>query len=240
MAVMLSCAMLMNAPLVTSAEIVRQIDDASVCVSAECSVKVTPDIAEISLSVTDEGETAAAAQEQNTQKVNAVLEALKQLGVDEKSIRTTGYSIYPIYDYQEYQKIVGYTVVTSLKISDQKVEDVGTIISACVSQGINGIDGIRYSCSGYQEAYQEALAKAVEEAKLTAETIASASGKTLGSVVEITEGYQDETYRYDDAMNSKMTEDSIMDVYLDRGADVPVMAGEAEITASVTAVWYME
>ena len=240
MAVMMSFAILLSAPVVTSAESQKEVRDATVSVSAECSVKIVPDIAEISLSITDTGETAAAVQEQNTQKLNAVLEALKQMGVDENCIRTSGYNIYPNYDYQEYQKITGYTVTVFLKISGQKIEDTGKIINVCVSQGINGIDGISYSCSGYQEAYQEALTKAVEEARATAETIAAASGKSLGDVIEVTEGYQDTTYRYDDALDAKRTGEAAEEYLMDAGTDVPMMPGEAVITASVTASWHMD
>ena len=236
-AVILSCTLLLHGPLVISASADAKDEMPTVSVSAECSVTVTPDMAEILLSVTDEAADATEAQRMNAEKVNAVIETLTALGIEEKSICTTGYDMYPNYDYDEYQKIVGYTVVTSMKISDLKIEDVGGIVNSCVQQGINGISGIRYTCSDYDTAYQEALASAVAQARETAQTIAQAAGKELGDIVTITEEGQDTSYRYNGLQEEKA-------LLADQAAgaaeyDMAVMPGEAQITASVSACWYM-
>lgn len=236
-AVILSCTLLLHGPLVISAWADAKDEMPTVSVSAQCSVTVTPDMAEILLSVTNEAADAEEAQRVNAEKVNAVIAALTALGVEEKSICTTGYDMYPNYDYDEYQRIVGYTVVTSLKVSDRKIEEVGDIVNTCVAQGVNGISQIRYTCSDYDTAYQEALANAVAQARETAQTIAQAAGKNLGEVVSITEDAQDMSYRY----NGMQEEKAFLadEAFSAASSDMAVMPGEAQITASVSACWYM-
>ena len=94
------------------------------------------------------------------------------------------------------------------------------------------MNGISYSCSGYDEAYKEALAKAVKGASEKAEVLAEASGKKLGDVVTIVEGYQntDLEYRYLDAEALKNSNEA---------ADAVIMPGESDIEADITVTYGM-
>ena len=93
------------------------------------------------------------------------------------------------------------------------------------------------SSSDYDNAYQEALKKAVEEAKKKAEILAGAAGKRLGDPASITEGYQDTSARYRDANmymeKAAMAEEAEMDM------GMGVMPGELEIRASVTVTYVL-
>ena len=94
------------------------------------------------------------------------------------------------------------------------------------------MNGISYSCSGYDEAYKEALAKAVKAASEKAEVLAEASGKKLGDVVTIVEGYQntDLEYRYLDA-------EALKNFY--ETADAVIMPGESDVEADITVTYGM-
>jgi uncharacterized protein YggE len=150
--------------------------------------------------VTNE-EKADAAQSENTEKVNQVIETLKGMGVDEKSIQTSGYSISPQYDYDNLDinkqpKLTGYEVRTTLQVSDQKIANAGKILSESVKSGVNDVEGVVYTCSTYDEKYEEALQKAVKAARKKADVLAKAEGASAGKVVSISEGYQDLSARY--------------------------------------------
>ncbi len=73
----------------------------TITVTASSEVKVVPDKAEIGLSVVTQAATAEATQDANATSVNAVIDALKGLGVDEKSVQTTNTWLNPRYDYSE-------------------------------------------------------------------------------------------------------------------------------------------
>lgn len=202
--------------------------DNSVTVSATGKVTSVPDMAEISFGINTEDKDVKTAQNRNSRETQKVLEKLKELGVSEKSIKTSYYDIYAQYDYDEEggSRIVGYNVDTVLTVSDLKISDAGNIISECVEAGINNMNDISYFCSTYDDDYNEALKEAVKEARKKAEILAEASGKTLGDVMYITEGYQDTSYEY---RNTK----SVSLEAAAEGADAVILPGETDIEANV-------
>ncbi|MGO5292460.1 SIMPL domain-containing protein [Porcincola sp. LCP21S3_C12] len=173
----------------------------TVSASATGVVMEVPDMAQITFGIVTNGEKADAAQSENTEKVNQVIETLKGMGVDEKSIQTSGYSISPQYDYDNLDadkqpKLTGYEVRTTLQVSDQKIADAGKILSESVKSGVNDVEGVVYTCSTYDEKYEEALQEAVKAARKKADVLAKAEGASAGKAVSISEGYQDLSARY--------------------------------------------
>ena len=159
----------------------------TVSASATGVVMEVPDMAQITFGIVTNGEKADAAQAENTEKVNQVIATLKGMGVEDKSIQTSGYSISPQYDYDNLDvnkqpKLTGYQVRTTLQVSDQKIADAGKILSESVKAGVNNVEGVVYTCSTYDEKYEEALQKAVKAARKKADAIS--------------EGYQDLSARY--------------------------------------------
>lgn len=203
----------------------------TITVSASGKVTAIPDMAEITFSVQTEDKDVKTAQDNNSKEAQKVVDKLKELGVEEKSIKTSNYDIYPQYDY-DYSggnRIVGYTVDTTLTVSDLKIEDAGNVISQCVDAGINCMNNITYSFSGYDDAYNEALKNAVAEAETKAKALAEASGKTIVEVNSITEGYQDLSLQYRSA--------SVMKNSPEAASDAVILPGESDIEANVTVTY---
>ena len=228
----------------------------TITVTANSEVSVVPDKAQIGVAVTTQAATAEATQSRNAEDVNAVIEALAQLGIDEKSIQTTDTYLNPRYDYStpvygvatsdfatteiaeaatpeadegDSTNIVGYEMTSRLTIKDLDIDQVGEVLQACIEAGANNTDGIQYYSSEYDAKYAEALTAAVDDARAKAEVLAQAAGVTLGGVYSMTEGYQNTAYRYDSgvAMEAALASDSTM----------KVMPGEVDVTASVTVAY---
>ena len=208
-----------------------------ITVSASASVKLVPDKATVSFGVETQETTAEAAQKNNTEAVNRVMEVLTGRGIDEKSIRTESYSMYPQYDWSDTgdQRIIGYVVSTSMSVQDQDIEELGKLLSACVEAGVNDIGSVRFLCSGYDEAYRQALAQAVADAKAEGEALAAAAGKKLGDPVTITEGWQDTSARY-----GKNADYASAEAVMDSASGPIFQPGETEITANVTVTYSMK
>ncbi len=201
-----------------------------VTVSASSTVYLVPDKAEVNLGVRTRNADVTMAQQENNETIAAVIEAVKALGVDEKSIRTGNFSIYEDYNYNT-NTVQAHVVSTSLTIKDLDIDQAGEVLQKGVEAGANEANGVRFTCSGYDEAYRKALADAVDAARIKAETLAQASGKTLGEVCAVTEGYQNTNARYS---SSNVTMETA-------AADkVVMMPGESEITAQVTVSFEME
>ncbi|WP_029200640.1 SIMPL domain-containing protein [Oribacterium sp. NK2B42] len=207
--------------------------DNIITVSASGKVTAVPDMAEITFSITTEDKDVKSAQNKNSQDADKVIDKLKELGVDEKSIKTSNYNIYPQYDYdaEAGNRISGYTVDTTLTVSDIKITDAGNVISRCVDAGINSMNNISYFCSGYDDAYNEALKEAVANADVKAQALAEASGKKIVEIKNIAEGYENTSLQYRSG--------SIMKNSLEAAADAVIMPGESDIEANVTVTYIM-
>ena len=218
--------------------------DHGITVSASSETKVVPDKARVRVSVVTEADTAEECQQEDAKSVNAIIDALKELGIEDTSVQTSYTDLSPRYgslvtdsksksDDAEYDEwvITGYEMTTELTISDLEIDNVGAVVKACVAAGANSSDGIEYYASNYDEAYNEALAKALETAKTKAEGIAAATGAGLGKVVNVVEGYQDTSARYVSSMNA-MAEESA-----DGGFAAKTMPGQVGITAQVTVTY---
>jgi len=207
-----------------------------ITVSASSTVRLAPDKATVTFGVTTQESTAEKAQTKNSEAVQKVIVTLTESGVEEKSIRTVNYSRYPQYDYSVRgdARMIGYTVYTMMSVQDQDIDGLGKLLAACVNAGINQVDSVQFFCSGYDEAYADALAQAVAVAREKAEALAQAAGKTLGEAVTMTEGWQNTYARYGVPTNGAYFEAEMAD-----SAMPAFQPGETEIEANVTVTFSM-
>lgn len=212
----------------------------SISVSGQEEVKVTPDIAEIRYSVYTRADSPSECQQKNTTDVNAALEVLKGLGIEETSIQTSAYGLNPIHDWSSSNgdgEIVGYEMTTSLTVSDIPIDQAGTILSQSVSAGVNNIDSVSYSSSNYDASYQEALKGAMANARAKADAIAEADGKSVIGIIHAEENGYNPSTRYSvyesAAAGSSMKSNASMD-------DMSVMPGQVSISAYVQVEYEVE
>ena len=207
---------------------------ATVAVSGTGSAAVTPDGAVLYVGVETSAESSKEAQEENSGSINAVIEALLGAGVEEKDITTSSFDIYADYDYVDGSSVfAGYRVSTMLTVSNLDISAVGDLIDLAVEAGANDIDGIEYTYSDTEEAYDQALEAAIDRAYAKAELIAGKTGASL-EVVSIEE--EDYSYGAIDARSYSVTTLESAD---EESASMTVLAGETEITATVNVVFQL-
>ena len=189
------------------------------------------DMAEIEYSIYTKKETAAECQSENAKDLNAAIEKLKSLGVEEKSIQTSSYGLNPIHDWNSSdQAVTGYEMTTRLTVSDIPIDQAGTILSESVSAGVNGIDSVTYFSSGYDASYQEALKGAMAVARAKADALAEASGRTVAGVSHVEEYGYNPNARYASYNSSGPGKAAGTAA----AADMAVMPGEVSVEAQVT------
>jgi len=197
-------------------------------VSAQGSVKATPDVAYVEIGVITENENANVAQQNNADIMSKVVNAIKESGVVESDIKTTNYYISPKYIYDRdtgKNEINGYTVTNQVQVTVRDIKKTGNIIDVAASNGANMSSNITFAVSNYELYYNQALKIAVENAKKRAETIAGAIGITLGTPVSVSEsgGYYSPTVR---VSFDSMAKNEV--------ATTPISAGTFDISASVS------
>jgi len=147
------------------------------------TVKAVPDEAQMSFGVETRRPTAQAAVAANADAMRKVINALRQAGARE--IATQWVSVYPY--MSDGTTIEGYSASNSVSaVSD--VDDAAGLIDAAAEAGANQVSGPGLSSSNAEELYRQALAKAVADARLRADVLAKASGRSLGQITAIVEG----------------------------------------------------
>jgi uncharacterized protein YggE len=148
---------------------------------------LTPDIAYIYVGVHTESATASDAVSANTEKTNAVTEAIKKAGVDAKDISTTNFSIYPSQQYAPDGQVSGtiYMVDNTVYVTVRDLKNLGSLLDDVVAAGANSINSIQFDVADKSAAVKEARTKAVANAKTQAQELADAAGVELVEIQTI-------------------------------------------------------
>ena len=158
-------------------------------VSGKGSVQAEPDTATIRIGVTTEKASAQDAVSTSTASTEKVLAGIQALGVDKKDLKTSNFSVYPIYrtEGDDKHQTVSYRVSNTVAVTVRDTAKVGDILTKAVAAGSNQITGPSFSVSEPEKYLNEARKKAVANALEKARAYAAAAGRTLGEVVEISE-----------------------------------------------------
>jgi uncharacterized protein YggE len=218
-----------------SEKIVVQLDDAqdknSVSVSATGTVKVTPDVAYTTVGVVTQKKKMQDAQTANRDLMNAVVDALKAAGLTDDDIRTTNYSVYPVYDYMDSsQKITAFEVNNTVELTIRDIDKVGAVLDAAAGAGANTSYSVSFDLLDKSPEYNKALTAAMEAARAKADTLAVAGGFAIKGVMNVSEGYNSTPVYYEYAAAE------------DNSGKAPtyISAGDMNITASVSVVYEIE
>lgn len=203
-----------------------------ISVTGHGEVRVTPDRANIQISVQSRAGTAAAAAAENARKQAAVISAIKALGIANDQISTSNYNVSPEQKYEPNREpvIVGYVVTNTVVVEVRKVTLVGAVIDAALSRGANLISGLSFYASNTEAARRTAIGLAVAAARADAEAAARAAGGSLGGLLEINVG----SYSPPPPRPMMMRAQVAMD-----GAEVatPISPGQETLRVDVTTRW---
>jgi uncharacterized protein YggE len=163
----------------------------TVTVTAAAEVEIAPDLAAVVFGVSARSDSAAAAMDEMARKQNQVFDALLTFGLTEDEVTTGDVSLSRkfVYDRQLDRRIfVGYVAKSTIRAETANVEQIGEIIDVGVDAGADSVRGIDFEATDQNAAIQEALAEAMDLAKLKAQVLAERAGRTLGRALVIEEG----------------------------------------------------
>lgn len=168
--------------------------EATIAVTGEGRAEMAPDMALIDLGVVKAEKTAREALDANNKAMADILAALKEAGIAERDLQTSGFSINPQYQYPQSSTgenpppvLVGYQVANTVTLRVRDLSRLGEILDKAVTLGANQGNGIRFVNDKPDSAVSEARKKAVENAIAKAKELTDAAGVSLGRVLEISE-----------------------------------------------------
>jgi uncharacterized protein YggE len=189
----------------------------TVTVNGVGSVAAVPDEAQMSFGAETRRPTAESAVAANADAMRKIVNALRQAGGRE--LQTQWVSVYPYTD--DTGQVDGYAASNSVSaVSD--VADAPALIDAAAGAGANQISGPGLSSTNAEALHRQALAKAVDDARLSADALAKAAGRSLGSITAIVEA------------GAQAPEPMYRTAAAAADSSTPIVPGEQETTATVS------
>jgi uncharacterized protein len=200
-----------------------------VSTSATGEARVHPDRATILFAVETRAQTATKASADNAKRQKAVIDTLRDLGLVEGQVSTTGYSVAPEMRYDGKQpQVVGYVARNGVQADVRRIDQVGALIDAALGAGANVVNSLRFYSSRADDARKEALANAVAKARSDAESMAKAAGGSLGSLIELSTSGVARPMGEEFALARMASADA---------TQTPIEPGEQTVTVFVSARW---
>jgi uncharacterized protein YggE len=202
-------------------------------VSGSGQVSARPDTAIVTLGVQTEAEQANVALSENSQQMQAVIDALKKAGVAAEDIQTQVINLQPRYEQPPAPgpstlpgtpKLVGYVATNTVEVTVRQLGTLGELLDAAVQAGGNQIEGISFEVSNPATLLDQARAAAWQDAQHKAEQLAGLAGAKLGEVLSITE-------------SSQTPRPVLQAVQAAPAAAVPVEPGTQTIEVDVQVTW---
>ncbi|MEU2252139.1 SIMPL domain-containing protein [Nocardia xishanensis] len=219
-------------------------DTGTVTTFGQGSVRATPDLMRVTLSIETRASKVALAYGQAGERVTAVSSALRGNGVADADIATSGLSVRTETVWTEGQgnRITGYLATADLTVALRDI-DAGafpgpaTIIADAVEAGGDDVrlGGLVLTFADQSGLLARARDAAWDNALAKAEQYAARAGRALGAVLEITENAASAP-----PFAPKMRAMSAPVGEVAFAAAVPVELGESEISASVRATWTLD
>lgn len=206
-------------------------NDNIVEVYGTATIEVDPDVAYINIGVETESKDSSEAQQENSTKMNKIIESIQALDVSEDQIKTLNYRIYPRYNYLENNEKEKYYVVSNtLKVTVNNLDQVGDIIDAASMAGANKINSIQFSVKDDTAIYNEALSSAVKAAEAKATSIMSVFDKKPGIPKKVLEISNNAGVYRDSAVNYSMEATKAV-------SSTPIESGSLSVKAKVKVIY---
>jgi uncharacterized protein YggE len=149
----------------------------TITIDGKGEVFAKPDVATFNFSVNAKEADAVTAQNLAAERMDAIYEYLKEKGVEEKDIKTTGYYLNPRYEYPETRcfegycppqgepKLIGYEVSQSIDVKVRKTGDAGMLIAGVGEKGATNVGGLNFTIDDEESLKAEARAAAIADAE---------------------------------------------------------------------------
>jgi len=158
-------------------------------------ISLVPDIARISVGVEVRGSTVSEAKAEVDRSMEALTSSLLELGVAERDIQTSQYSIYyepdptrlPVSEGATADQQGAYRVSSMVEVTVRDIEKASAVLDGAIEAGANQVYGVTYTVSDDQQWQSQAREKAIADAGARAQDYAQLLGMELGQALSVSE-----------------------------------------------------
>lgn len=215
--------------------------NSTVYTTGSAITRLAPDRVVISVGAETTDKTANDALSLNSGLMNNITSELRNHGLRPNETRTSSFNIFPLYNYTESGtrlNVSGFTVTNTVQIESSNLDNVSQWIDTAVASGANSINSIDFSVSEkrLEDTRSKLITDAIDNAKQKAEAAASAVQlKVLGVKSIIVDGattvppLPPQPFFREHAVAQVGTASS----------STPIMAGEQEVSVSISCIFTM-
>lgn len=205
-------------------------DIKTINVSGTGTVSVQQDSVDVHLTIQKQAPTASEAQQTSGTSANNVIASLNTYNVT--NLKTESISLQPIYNYTDNpSRIIAFESTYSISYTASP-EIAGDTLDTAVRMGANVIESVDVSSSSQKQddAYQDALKKAADDARKKATTVANALGICIKYVGTVNIESVEKPYPI---YNHMQVTDSTMSSDSHPSPSPTIVAGKDEVKATV-------
>jgi uncharacterized protein YggE len=157
-------------------------------VEGSAEIEVIPDQMTITLGLSAENMDVTIAKQDVDKRSVELIKTLKAMMIDVKDIGTTALQVTPVYDYVEGKQVPrGSRVYRQVDITLKNLEKYGELMQALMDAKISNTVDTKLMVSDEKTVSDQALIKALADARLRATSLVESQGKKLGEVYSISE-----------------------------------------------------
>jgi len=210
-------------------------------VTGTAQVNVTPDICFVDVTVnTRNRQSASKAYDKNNGIAAEIRAAAESLGIDEKDVKSTSFTIAPQYrwsDSQERSVFDGYLVSHSLRVQVRDLDTVSDVLDAAVTAGAKTVNQVLFTVEHPKEHTKEARTEAMLAARRKAEEFAKLNGVQLGKPITISEAEPGQVWEHAQYRANTWTG---ADMLLEAEASATLAPGQSSLTHTVYVTYELQ
>ncbi len=189
-------------------------------------VQGTPDTLTANVAIEATAPDVTAAMNQTSDRMQAVINALTNSGIDRNDIATTNVTLQPQYGGGDNPAIAAYRASNSITVKIRNLNNASQTLGLIGTTGGDAtrINSVSYAIDDDSQLVKDARTRAFDDAKDRAEQYAQLAGLTLGKVISISESAGATPPTPTPAPRAAMEA-------------VPLEPGQQTVTFSVTVIW---
>ncbi|WP_290538705.1 SIMPL domain-containing protein [Alcanivorax sp.] len=157
----------------------------SITVSGSGDIAAQPDIFRVVATAREQGDDIAAMKSRVDNAVADMLDLADDLDIEEKQVRASDLNVQPQWQYQPERKLIGHQVSRQVTFRANGLDTYTQLLDGLAKQGVRDIRPAGTEVSNADELANQALEKAVADARQRASIIAKAADRELGKAIQI-------------------------------------------------------
>lgn len=159
-----------------------------IAITGHGEVRVSPDMAKLHLHVENTQKSSQSAKQHVDESVNKLLAGLNKFGITSDHINASRISTSPHYQYDRTQNknvLKGYIARRDITLTLKDLDKLNELMDYVLSVKVNQIRNVELLASNETELTQQALTKAIEDAKESGAALARSFKAKLGDIYSI-------------------------------------------------------